>query len=435
MKKIHFLSLLWLATTQFTFAALPDSTRSLERCITEGVRTSNALQAKRFTRMASESESEAIRSLQLPSLALRGSYNYTSKTQELGAALPAIPGLPESNLTFGDGNVYDVNAGLTIPLYSGGTLISRQRAAIADESSIRWETVSDSLTLVKQIRRAYFLATGQQANLDAARSHTERLARHLKEIEGSQAIGVASEDARLAVLASLSAAEATVIKAEAATRNARLQLGKFVSDVLLEIYPEDHLQTPILTEENLGSMAASGKPEIKMLDSRILQRNYLSRASSGSLLPSVGASAVYHYAKPGVDAIENEWMDYYTLGISASWVFWDFNEGRSRSRSHKYHAQSLSEARTEMLSALDLRESVAQTLLAAAKPIEEKLRERLVVVERQAVLIGNKLQAGLASESQWLDSQDDLTAAEQEWISAMVALRLAEADYLYAIGR
>lgn len=172
-----------------------------------------------------------------------------------------------------------------------------------------------------------------------------------------------------------------------------------------------------------------------MLDARIEQRNRLRRASIAGLLPNVGAAAAYHYAKPGVDMIENEWMDYYTLGVSMSWTLWDFHEARSRAKSQEVLARSLSATRSDVLKTFESRALTSLETRDAARPVESKLRERLQIETRRVEMLSNTLAAGLASESQWLDAQDDLTIAELEWISSVVALRLAEADYLYAIGR
>jgi outer membrane protein TolC len=128
-------------------------------------------------------------------------------------------------------------------------------------------------------------------------------------------------------------------------------------------------------------------------------------------------------------------MDYYTIGVTASWTLWDFNEARSKAKSQNYSAQSLTATRNDALTTLTTRVRTTENSWRAARPAEENFKKRLELETRRSELIKNKLAAGLASESQWLDAQDDLTAAELEWISSVVALRLSEADYLYAIGR
>lgn len=433
MKHLTLIALL-LGSLNFATAQSPDSTMSLEQCISRGLQTSGTLKAKRLSALSAKSDSRAFAAQRKPSLALRGSYNHTSETQSLGGAFPTIPGVTFKEVKFGDGNVYDLNAAATVPLYAGGALISRERASLADAKAIQFDTQADSLTLQLNIRRAYFLASGAKANLDAAVARSERLKRHLDELTSSREIGMATEDARLAVEASLKSAEAAVLQAETAARNARLQLGRLIGEPSKEVYPQSSIEESLVYVDT-DTRAFTERPEIKMLDARIEQRNRLRRAGISSLFPSVGLNAVYHYAKPGVDAIENEWMDYYTLGVTASWTLWDFHETRARSSSHKYIAESLQATRDDALNVLETRVRTAEQSRNAASPVEQRFKERLAIETERAELIKNKLSAGLATESQWLDAQDDLTAAEIDWISSVVALRLAEADYLHAIGR
>lgn len=434
MKHLPFILVL-LTSLQTTLAQIPDSALSLDQCIALGLQTSNGLKAKRLSALSAHSESRAYDAQQKPSLSLRGYYNYTSETQSLGSAFPTIPGVTFKDVEFGDGNVYDLNASATIPIYSGGAVVSREQAALADEKAIRFDTQADSLTLLLSIRRAYFFAAGAQANLHAADSRRERLKRHLDELSSAQSVGMSTEDTRLAIEASLKSAEAVVLQTEAAARNARLQLGRLIGEPSREVHPLSSVEAPLMTDALFTVAELENRPEIRTLDARIEQRDQLRRAGLASLFPSVAANAVYHYAKPGVDAIENEWMDYYTLGISASWTVWDFSEGRTRARSQKYLAESLQATREDALRVYEVRVNTAEQTRNAARPAEQKLRERLELETKRTELTKNKLAAGLTTESMWLDAQDDLTAAELDWISSIVALRIAEADYLFAIGR
>lgn len=433
---MKFLAPVVLLLTGFgvAFAQSGDSL-SLEECIRRGLEASESLNSKRFSALAAHSDARAFSAQRKPSLSVRGSYNYTSETQEISGLFPTIPGFTAPSIKFGDGNVYDLNATATIPIYAGGAIISRERASYFDERAQRFDVKGDSLTLLYNIRRAYFLASGASANLDAVETRRARLSRHLDELTSSQKIGVATEDARLAVEASLRSADAAVLQAEAAARNARLQLGKLLGEQAVEYFPSDNLEYSLAEISNGEDVQLATRPEIEMLDARISQRKKLERASKAGLLPSLAANAVYHYAKPGVDMIENEWMDYYTIGVTASWTLWDFNEARSKAKSQNYSAQSLTATRNDALTTLTTRVRTTENSWRAARPAEENFKKRLELETRRSELIKNKLAAGLASESQWLDAQDDLTAAELEWISSVVALRLSEADYLYAIGR
>ncbi|NUO20026.1 TolC family protein [bacterium] len=433
--KILMIAALLCAALQLSLAQTGPDTLSLDECLRRGLEASDALEAKRHATNSAQFDARAFAGQRKPSLALKGSYNYTSETQDLTSAFPSAPGFTPPKIKFGDGNIYDLNLTATIPLYAGGAIVSREQAARLDAQAQRYDTRADSLILLHSIRRAYFIAAGAQANQDAAVARRARLQRHFDELSSSRTIGVATEDALLAVEASLKSAESALLQAETAARNARLALGKLIGEPSLEIFPQSVLNSALAYDAGYDPELIQQRPEVQMLDARIEQRNRLRRASIAGLLPNVGAAAVYHYAKPGVDMIENEWMDYYTLGVSMSWTLWDFHEARSRAKSQEVLARSLSATRSDVLKTFESRALTSLETRDAARPVESKLRERLQIETRRVEMLSNTLAAGLASESQWLDAQDDLTIAELEWISSVVALRLAEADYLYAIGR
>ena len=89
-------------------------------------------------------------------------------------------------------------------------------------------------------------------------------------------------------------------------------------------------------------------PEVAAVDARIEQSGHLARASRGTLLPSLSGNAAWHYAKPGVDVIANDWMDYYTLGLTASWTLWDWQSRAQRVASLRATTRAL-ESRREVV--------------------------------------------------------------------------------------
>ena len=304
-------------------AQTPDAPWTLDRCLNRAIGTSPRLGASTQAVRGAEAAARASDAARFPNVGVGGAYSYASKVQEIQVPL-TIPGVHIPQIQFGDGNVYDFTASARIPLYAGGALRERSRADVSAATAANDDYLSDSLKLVYDVRRAYFNALGATARDDAASASAERLARHLKDITNAKAVGTMSEENRLAALASLRQAESAVVAADAAVSAARLQLGNLVGEPGTEIVPESDLDRALLDTAGFRAVPAESRVEVAALNARIGQSRHLLTAQQGSLLPSLSGNAAYHYGKPGVNFEQNKWMDYYVLGVTASWTLSGF---------------------------------------------------------------------------------------------------------------
>jgi outer membrane protein len=378
-----------------------------------------------MTSRAAEADYSQSKSSLWPVLSLNGSYGYTSETMHLEIPGSPLTGGVGKQIDFGDGNVYDLNAGVRVPIYGGGTVKAQTRASEMSMFASRMDLASDSLALIHDVRAAFFKAVGAKASLDAATNRVSRLSRHVKEIESAQKIGMATQEAKLTATANLRAAESQVLNLEARAKSARLYLGSLLGTPDNEIYPSDELEESLIENNNQLDFNAEQRPEVKALDLRLKQSDYVVRSAKGSLLPSLSGNAAYHYGKPGVNQTANEWMDFYTLGATASWTLWDFGGRSHRIESTRFNQHALKYRRDDLIRNLSNVSSL---------PGLEKLSERRDLERQRMELVEGRLNAGMATESEYLDAIDDLTAAELDWVDAQVTLRLREADLLYANG-
>jgi outer membrane protein TolC len=415
-------------------AETADSTWTLSRCIITANESSPLLQSRKMTSRAVEADYSQSKSSLWPVLSLNGSYGYTSETMHLEIPGSPLTGGIGKQISFGDGNTYDLNAGVRVPIYGGGTVKAQSRASEMSMFASRMDLASDSLALMHDVRAAFFKAVGAKASLDAASNRVSRLSRHVNEIESAQKIGMATEEAKLTATANLRAAESQVLNLEAKAKSARLYLGSLLGTPDKEIYPSDELEASLIENTSQLEFDAEQRPEVKALDLRLKQSDYFVRSAKGSLLPSLAGSAAYHYGKPGVNQTADEWMDYYTLGATASWTLWDFGGRSNRIQSTRFNQNALEYRRDDLIRNLSTVSATARALWESSLPGLEKLSERRDLERQRMELVEGRLQAGMATESEYLDAIDDLTAAELDWVDAQVTLRLREADLLYANG-
>jgi len=320
-----------------------------------------------------------------------------------------------------------------VPLYSGGGLVEKARADASGYHAARFDFAADSLRLLYDVRRTYFSALGAASRAETAHESARRLQRHLNEVLGQKKIGTASDEQCVAAESRLRQAEGQALLADADAQAARLALGNLVKQPGTEIFPEGSLEYSLSLPDSVA-VALDSRVEIRATNSRIEQGVHLRRAIWGTMLPSLAGTAAYHYAKPGVDMLKNKWMDYYTVGLSASWTLWDWQARQARVQQAALAVRAAEARKTDLVNALRTREQTATDARDAARLAGEKAIQRAALERRRSTMVEARYHNGLATESEYLDAQDDLTTAELDRVGAVVRLRLAEADLLYASG-
>lgn len=405
---------------------------TLDRCIEQAFQTSSVLHASHWTQHSAQQEYRESKATLLPSLSANGSYSYTSETMQLDIATPPIPGYTAPHIEFGDGNIYDLNLNARFPIYAGGAPSYQSKAKESAALAAVYDLQADSLKLLHDVRRAYFDVVAAEAKVDAADNRVARLQRHVAEIENAIKAGAASEETKVTALAGLRAAEGEALRLVAVSAAARLQLGNLVGLPGTEINPAAQLESTLIIASDNRSTT---RPELLALDKRITQADKTARAAKGSYLPSLSGAVVYHYGKPGINQVENDWMDYYTIGLNASWTLWDFGTRSHRVNALRMRGYAFDATRKNAEQVFETMLVTSRTAVETVAPVVDKMHERLTLQQDKSQRVENRLKAGMATESEFLDTQDDLFEAETQWITALASLRAAEADLLYAQGR
>lgn len=410
-----------------------DSAWTLEQCIEQALRSSPRLQVGRAALRGAEAAASEASAMRWPTATLSGAYNYTSEAMEFQVPGLPIPGYTPPTIAFGDGNVYDAALTVRYPLYGGGAVIAKSRAEAAGLNAARSDLGTEHLKLLYDVRRAYYNALGAEAKAGAARQSVQRLQRHLDDITGIQAAGAAMEENRILAEARLRQAESVMLAVEADLSAAQFALGGLLTEPGTAIVPRGILDQPLFDEHAAPPEAAS-RPDVAALEFRIDRGQHLSRAARGALRPALSAAVALHYAKPGINLPQNEWMDYYTAGVTASWTLWDFRARSHRTRQAQAATQLWEARRAELVTAIETRRSAAFVALDAARAVRGKASDRLTLEQRRLALVEGRRQAGMASDRDFLDALDDVTAAQTDYAAALIRVRLAETELLHALG-
>lgn len=404
----------------------------LQRCLSAAELVSPTLAAERARADAAASALETARAALYPSLGVTGDYSYVTETMKM--SIPSLLSQSAYELKFGDGHNADLMLGLQVPLYEGGSLRARRDAAGARLHAQRFVAQADSLDLRLQVRHAFFAALGADAAARAAHRGEARLQRRLEEVRSDREAGAANEEAEVLTRVRLTRQQQNAVLADGQVAQLRLALGRLVGRPDEQIRPDAALDVPLLAPD-AAIVPWTERPALKALDARITAGRKDVRAAAGSYLPAIDLQGGWHYGRPGVDAITNDWMDYGTVAVGLRWTLLDFGRRDGQVSGLRAGNRALEYEREDVDRALRTRLAAARVRHEAAATAEQHATERLDLQKRYLELVASRLDEGFATQREYLDAQDDLTLAEIDLATVRASLRGAEAELLAALGR
>jgi outer membrane protein len=404
---------------------------SLARCLELALDHAPRLEESREALAAAEARAAEATARRWPLLDLGGSYRYTTDYMQRQIELGPFGGL---DLRFGDHNQADLNLGLSIPLFTGGELSHTAEAARAGTRAAGHQLDAVRLEVKRDVRRAFYLALGRKAQLAAAVLAAERLQRHLTEVSAAVELGAASEESRLRARAGLREAEQRRLQATAAQDAAGIELGRLLGRSGSIILPAGDLDSSLLEDRDLSPARLDQRPEVIALGEEAARQELLASAVRGRFLPRLSGDLRGHFGRPGVDVLKNEWMSYGTAAVGLDWTLWDAGARRQQSRQAKALARQAEARRQDVDEAFLAAHEKAATTLESARLELDEARARADLQRRILELVGRRYGEAQASESEYLDAQDDLSEAEIQLVLAKTRVRQAEADLLWILA-
>ncbi|MDZ7291400.1 MAG: TolC family protein [candidate division KSB1 bacterium] len=216
-----------------------------------------------------------------------------------------------------------------------------------------------------------------------------------------------------------------------------LQLARLLD--LSEIRPiaETDLSTPTefrISLDSLKQVAIRHRPELNSV--RLGQRaaQLTRKLARGSYFPEIGAEAKYHYAKPGLNQVANEWMDYSTVGLNLQWNLWRWKQDRYRVQEAEVEYNRLTLAERELLRNIEFDvEKSWENAKFAFKQIH-LTRQLLAQQQERYRIISAQQREGVATTNDVIVAEADLTQAELQVQRALIQYYLSQSEMLLATG-
>ncbi len=407
---------------------------TLEECLRNAGKQPNRVRASEWQYRSAEAGWREERVARYGSVDATGTYSHSTDVQTLSIPI-SIPGMKIPETKFGDGNVYDLAVTAKIPLFTGGALKYREQAARSGADAAQYDWKAEKASFAAEVRRAFYQVLAGEAALKIATNNRDKLLRHKGELEDAVTIGAVSREALIQNEVALKQAESSQIVAEGDLKAARIALCEITKIDESNAEFDGNLEMSLLTRfDSISVPTNDHRGEFAAMQHRVAQATWAANAVRGSWYPSVAAQATYHYAKPGVQMIKNEWMSYGVFGVSASWTMWDWFARDRRIEKARNSENALRFNNFELSRNLKTAAKVVFERLETAKRNLAVQSSRMESVQTRAGMVEERWKQGQATESEWQDAQDDVTQAHENVLSATVRLRLAEVEWLVTDG-
>jgi len=260
-----------------------------------------------------ELNTRVVNTRYFPQIKLNGKATYQSEVTSIGAKGPSL-----------SKDQYQLGLNVTEPIYSGGAIGIQKKLEQAKGRQEVNSVYVDLHKLREQVNQVYFgiLLSQKQSQTE------ELLMKNLRQ----QLQTVRSQVKNGALLPS----QAHVLKAELIKANqdsaeiqSNIQAGYQVLGELIgkDVSTDIDLSLPNVNPNLTGSIQ---RPEYDLFQSTKHTLDYQKQLIQAGKYPKLAAFGSAAYGRPGYNFLNNDFHDFYIVGLKLSWNFWDWSNASDK---------------------------------------------------------------------------------------------------------
>jgi len=104
----------------------------------------------------------------------------------------------------------------------------------------------------------------------------------------------------------------------------------------VEKFPEISSDFQISALEIYLQQALENRPELRQIRHQLDSRAYYKKSVEAAYWPQVNAQLTFHYLKPEVEILRDEWTDFFMLGLNLQWDLWDTGRRKNEIKQLSY---------------------------------------------------------------------------------------------------
>jgi outer membrane protein len=372
-----------------------------------------------------------------PTISLNGGYTRTNHVTPFGFPVNnpttiIYPDIPDN---------WRSRVDLQWPIYTFGRTDSLERAARGDASAAAKDVETARADIKLDATRAFWALATATETVRVVEEALQLVQAHLRDVQNMRQVGLVAPNDVSSVEAHVARERVLLIEARNMRDVAEADLRRVTG-----IPPETAIAlAPDATAPTVGpagaatllAEATARRTERQALQARVGALGERRAAAAAGLKPIIALGAGYDYARPNPKIFPRaeKWMDSWDLSVNVSWSIWDFGRVRADVAQVVASKRALEERLAEFDSVLSFEvqqrrlelESAQASIAAAGEEVSAAAEARRVVTDR--------FKAGLVSNTEVLDAQQALLAAELDRTRAVASARLAQARLERAVGR
>jgi outer membrane protein len=423
----------------FAVPAAAQETITLEQAQARAVAASHRLAEARARAAAAAAGVDIRHAADQPLLSLSGGYTRTNHVEVFRVPAPIGP----PRILYPDvPNNYRTRIDLQWPIYNGGRSDALERAARAEAEAAVADVAAAQADLRLDVARTFWAVVAARATVTVVEQAVRRAQSNLRDVRERLNAGLVPPNEVATAEAQESRQRMLLVEAQNQHDLSAAELQRLMGvDVFTTpVQPAATLEVPppdVSASSGLVAQARNSRPERQALESRIRVSDEQLTAARAGRLPTIGLVSGYDYARPNprIFPRTDRWDDSWDAGVSVGWNLWD----SGRTRAETAQAASLATAARARLQELDsviaLEVRQRQLEIDSTRAAIEAADDAVRAATEARRVIGERYQAGVATQTEILDADVALLQAELDRTRGLANMRLAEARLARTLGR
>lgn len=408
---------------------------TLEESIDIALKNNHALKAASEKITGAKEKSWEAKTLFLPKFKAESSYIHSNEPPSLDLNAGVLTSQALS-IKIGDDNMYNTQAVVQQPLFTGGKILSLNKQAKNNLEATKYNYEEAKQNLILQVKEAYFGILVAEKFKKVCQDAVEQIRVHLETVRGLYNAGTVPNIDLLRTEVQLANAEQVLIKAENGVELAKSSFNTILGRDLnlpveiinvFEVIEQDYKLEELLKD------AQEHRPEIYKIKHNIEMAKAGIGVAQSNYWPQVGLFGNYKYHKGDEPVIE--WREDWMAGANVSLDIWNWGETKAQVGQARATLRELEHLETQ------LKDGIALEVKGALLSLEEA-KKRIKVSEKAVIQAKESLNSaqigyrnGRVDNVEMLAVQLALTQAKTNHLQALYNCILSQARLEKAMGK
>lgn len=401
----------------------------MQQAVEQALEANPTMQAARHDLLGAEAGRKSARGSFLPSATV--TYGYTRYDHDQ----------PTRDNPTTDENVWAATLNIHQDLFTGWRTLSTYQRAQLSEDNAAAQVLNTELSLVNTVQENFLGLLKAREDVRSAQDSVTRLREQLKVTQAFYDVGLQPRLDVLQAEVDLASAEDTLLTAQnaVATQVARLNtLLGLEHDADVDYEGTLAYQPFTLSLEDSLARAYKDRPDLDIATRSVQIATKDKKITDSAFFPQIGADFDWstYGDDPGASGDDYAQTEYseWTVGVTASWTFWEWGKTYYASEQARENVKSL------LMSADNARQEATYEVKAnylAIGNAKESIRVNKKAVEAAQEsyrMAKARYQAQVGTNTDVLDAQSRLTSAEAALTSALANYEIALSKLFVSIG-